>query len=257
MNEVSSNPFATWRPQTNDTLDLRLVGKKTDFFIPKIIDMKEKLKQLITQASYLNKIHYKALSEQCPNLEVLNLHCANRTADAALGYFVTFKKLRELNLSRVTYNRIPMLHITDDGIIPLLTACTQLKILDLSFSRITDATLNIIAGKENIRQLKIEGCTQITKNGLEQLTLKRKNLTILQKDDATNASLSFQALAKGVKNRYLSDFPWIKSDSKQPYYLNPNISKEEFELISPELLCLADTPEEQATLFETLSIKDS
>ncbi|HLB52820.1 MAG TPA: hypothetical protein VJK48_03845 [Chlamydiales bacterium] len=250
MTAISSNPFDSWKPQTANTLDLRLAKPTPQLFEKKIQELGKDLTALYTQGCYLSADPLVNLPLFCPNLTIVVLNCANRVADGALKILGALPKLRELNVSdamdRGPYLEGPFFYITDDGVFALLKRCATLINLDLSKSHITNATLEAIASVPNIKSLKIENCLNLTRDAIDQLKKKRPDLKILEKCDETDASLAFQELAQRVKERYLD-----KEDT-----LKTTIPVEEAELISSSILSLIEIPEELAQLFETLNIQD-
>lgn len=218
--------YNSWVPQTKNSLDLRLgifthEGYENAIIIIKSFEMKENLTALYTQASYLSLDGYKVLVENCPNLKILNLCCANKTGDTALKIISQLDKLEEINLHfarnepiieymygnscRVLSDYIDQVErITDKGVARILDNCHNLRKLDLSGTQITNLTLEKIAQSKSIIYLRLHHCWMLKDSDIDNLAKARQDITIISnnKNDATTL---FRQLARNVKNRYVKE----------------------------------------------------
>ncbi|MDE3045657.1 MAG: hypothetical protein KGJ02_03325 [Verrucomicrobiota bacterium] len=236
--------YDTWAPQTRDTLDLRLTSwqdqqKDETVATKKIVDMGDQLKYLYTQASFLGVSFFESLAKDCSSLEALWLNCAHRVNDTALEKISNLSNLQVLNLSGAAYRKNNAVEpITDRGAAYVINRCKKLHYLDLSGSNITKPTLQIIVFRKNLQVLKIENCSGLKPEDISWLLERRKDLTILKKDDATDATAKFIELAKAIKERCLENEPWEDSETGKAIYLKRPFKSEERALISDTMLDL-------------------
>lgn len=241
--------YDTWTPQTETTLDLRLgiftdEQKENELICRKSVEMGVKLKELHTQASYISAEGYAALVKNCPNLEVLNLCVAYKTGDTALKIISGFDSLRELNLnfacnepcieSRGTMSRCADLSavedITDVGVEAILNNCMNLRAIDLSGTRISVKTLELIASKQNITTLKVGACWNLTRDDIAHLRAARPDI-VVHENEGQDATVSFFALKNAVAWRYYSQMSTANGGIIPA--LRPGASEVERDLISP------------------------
>lgn len=235
--------YNTWTPQTEHTLDLRMLipTDSTDTMsIRYKVDeafknMQGNLEALYTQAFCGTKETYETLVNCCPNVKVLNLHCAKGINNEILKKISTLPKLEELNVAFCDA-------ITDEGIEPILKNC-PIKKLDLSGSKITSKTLEILKDIKEFKYLKLEGWEPEGSDDtrevisldmmmvqlrfdyqIKNLSQARSDITIATDKSITNviypdARREFISLFNNVKDRYHQDqclqitnlFPYIEN----------------------------------------------
>src|ERR1043165_9148529 len=133
----------------------------------------------ITHLSFINSIAFsnralELIASSYPNLKYLNL-CIDRP-----GGFRSFRT-REVDGSGLwriakSCHRLEYLNISnrreysETSICNVIHSCPRLQQLDLSFCQITDITIKEIAGScLNLKYLNLEGCSNISKEAIDQL----------------------------------------------------------------------------------------
>ena len=109
-------------------------------------------------------------------LEKLNLWAA-RVGDDGMQYVGQLTNLTRLNLDNVGFPSKNIL-LTDDGVKHLATL-KKLEWLHLGKTKITDASLEIVAGLPKLNELVITFCQNVTDEGIEKLRQARPNLKII------------------------------------------------------------------------------
>ena len=111
----------------------------------------------------------KLIAKSYPNLEYLNISVLRGR----------FKSENDIGLSAIanSCHRLEYLNISnhieysETSICNVIRSCPRLQRLDLSFCQITDITIKEIAGScLNLKYLNLEGCNNISKEAVDQLS---------------------------------------------------------------------------------------
>ena len=142
----------------------------------------------ITHLSFIDSIAFsnralELIASSYPNLKYLNL-CIDRP-----GGFRSFRT-REVDGSGLwriakSCHRLEYLNISnrreysETSICNVIRSCPRLQQLDLSFCQITDITIKEIAGScLNLKYLNLEGCSNISKEAVDQLVSLNPNIHV-------------------------------------------------------------------------------
>ena len=182
------------------------------------------------------------LHRESPDLKILCLCSAVKVNDAALKAISAFEHLKELNLdgagnqaeidSHASKQRgkfgeqSPQRHtletFTDAGIAEVLNNCREIEKLDLSNTGITKATLELIAGLDNIKFLRLSNCYELDDEDIEDLLMQRPDLKIIEDSDKSSAADAFEALKEGTEKRFLCrDLSTPQGASQYTFTINP------------------------------------
>ena len=125
------------------------------------------------------------------NLEVISLHGANLNDDVA----VDFEKLKEL--VSIDLNDT---HVGDKTIEAVVNNAPRIEAIHVNNSRITDASLELIAKVKNIKALSVSSCSRLTGAGLANLSrCKELELLNIGSLNLRNEDLDFLAALKNLE----------------------------------------------------------
>jgi len=143
--------------------------------------------ELNLSGSTLSRLFLQSLSNLCSNVVSLNLSCCNYVTDEDLALLMDFKAQNtQLRLLDLSYTQV-----TDTGIAAISNKCPNLSSVNLTGClEITDVSLSFLAQNcKKIQNLIVSGCSRISDIGVQLIAQETKHhLRILDLNDCSRIS---------------------------------------------------------------------
>jgi uncharacterized protein YjbI with pentapeptide repeats len=153
--------------------------------------------------------YLKMLLEKCPNLQKLNLSDTKITGEGFNSAAIKLENLHEIHISYCN-------NLTDDHLKRLIEKCPDLQKINLSGADITGQAFDSHDIKlENLHEIDISGCNNLTDKYLKILLEKSPNLRTLNLSCTNITQAGFDSLDIWLRKQRGEGIEKIREDVKR------------------------------------------